>query len=424
MRIDITVTRFRPDEVRDLRNHMLTIVRALLSLNTETDLFNDAPKDAFKIHIHPPATSDNLQSPVLEKPALQEDPSREVARSLAAPTKDILDCVMEGLSRSDAALMDLSGYRKHLGPSSQVSSDIAGIQARLKVALASFDASEDTILQSGRLPLSSIQNTEVIHLLMFARRVRETAASIMVLLEKVENMQNQSDWPRLYLPSYPLSKAVHRANKQVRHDRGGITASSYKLTFSEISEILEKMASRDHKPSAKTRPGTPEPDDETLVAAPTMDAEVEEDPNEEQSKGDALGFKVWRVLRRLQGYESLYAFKVCLMTSLLSVPSYLDHTTDWWDRYEVWWAVSMSWIMMHPRVGGNISDLVIRSFCAILGAVWSGAAYAAGRGNPYVLAVFAALFMIPMLHRFIHSSHPVSMRIPSSSVFLLARAVY
>lgn len=419
MRIDITVTRFRPDDVRDLRNLMLTIVRALLSLNTETHLFNDEPEDTVKIHIHPPASSDNLQSPISEKHDLQEDPRQKVARSLKAPTRDILDCVMEALSRSDAALMDLSGYRKHLGPLSQISSDIAGIQVRLKVALATFDTSEDAILKSGALPLSSIQQTEVVQLLVFARRVRETAAAILSLLEKVEYMQHLSDWPRLYLPSYPLRKAVHRTNKQVRHDRGGITASSYKLTFAEISEILDKMASRDHNPSARTRPSTPEPEDETLTAAPTMDAERGQDPTEEESKGEALGYRVWRILRRLQGYESLYAFKVCLMTSLLSVPSYLDNTTDWWDRYEVWWAVSMSWIMMHPRVGGNVQDLIVRSFCAILGAVWSGAAYAAGKGNPYVLAVFAALYMIPMLHRFIHSSHPVSMNSCIFPKFLL-----
>ncbi|PHH85797.1 hypothetical protein CDD83_11157 [Cordyceps sp. RAO-2017] len=63
---------------------------------------------------------------------------------------------------------------------------------------------------------------------------------------------------------------------------------------------------------------------------------------------------------------------------------------------------------MHPRVGGNLQDLVIRGFMAILGATWSGAAHAAGGGSPYVMAVFAAVFMLPMLYRFTQSSHPRS----------------
>ena len=60
------------------------------------------------------------------------------------------------------------------------------------------------------------------------------------------------------------------------------------------------------------------------------------------------------------------------------------------------------------RVGGNLQDLVTRAFMVVLGAVWSGAAYAAGQGNPYVMGVFAAIYFLPMLYRYTQSSHPVS----------------
>lgn len=52
--------------------------------------------------------------------------------------------------------------------------------------------------------------------------------------------------------------------------------------------------------------------------------------------------------------------------------------------------------------------MITRAFCAIIGAVWGGLAYGAGDGNPYVMALFAAIFMIPMLYRFTQSSHPRS----------------
>jgi len=64
--------------------------------------------------------------------------------------------------------------------------------------------------------------------------------------------------------------------------------------------------------------------------------------------------------------------------------------------------------MSHPRVGGNIQDLITRAFCGVLGAVWGGLAYGADNGNPYVMAVFAAIYMIPMIYRFTQSSHPRS----------------
>lgn len=60
------------------------------------------------------------------------------------------------------------------------------------------------------------------------------------------------------------------------------------------------------------------------------------------------------------------------------------------------------------RVGGNFQDLVTRALCCVLGAVWGGLAYGAGNGNPYVMAVFAAIYMIPMIYRFTQSNHPRS----------------
>lgn len=63
---------------------------------------------------------------------------------------------------------------------------------------------------------------------------------------------------------------------------------------------------------------------------------------------------------------------------------------------------------MGARVGGNFQDLVTRSLCGIFGAVWGGLAYGADNGNPYVMAVFAAIFMIPMIYRYTQSSHPRS----------------
>ena len=60
------------------------------------------------------------------------------------------------------------------------------------------------------------------------------------------------------------------------------------------------------------------------------------------------------------------------------------------------------------RVGGNFQDLVTRSLCGAMGAIWGGLSYAAGNGNPYVMAVFAVIYMVPFLYRFTRSSHPRS----------------
>lgn len=420
MGIDVTVTRFRPEDVRDLRYLMQDVVRALLSMETETYMFDDLePDDDSKPAPKPRTVTVKIDapSPPIEplRPAPDsEDATRTVIQTLSGPTKDMLRCMGEGLSRSDAALMELSGYRKHLGPPKEVSADIAPIQIRLKACMASFAAMESTLLSSSELPPASIQDSDVVRLFVFARHVREAASTVQKLLVKVNYMQHTSDWPKVHLPSYPFWKAIHRTNAQVRHDRGGITAGSYHSTFKQIGELLDKMAARKHEPLSRLRENTSEAtsdsEDEPEGFRTATDSKLEGDA---ESDKVGVGYNIWRVLHRLQGLESRYAFKVCLVCSLLSVPSYLGSDQGWWDRYEVWWAVSMSWIMLHPRVGGNLQDLCIRGFSAILGAAWSGAAIAAGNGNPYVLAAFAAVYMLPMMWRFTQSAHPVSPNDPA-----------
>lgn len=78
----------------------------------------------------------------------------------------------------------------------------------------------------------------------------------------------------------------------------------------------------------------------------TMEADVDEEPRSNRQK---LGYKFWKVLHRLQGFETRYALKCILVTTLLSVPAWLPQSQTWWNRYESWWAPVMAWVMMHPR---------------------------------------------------------------------------
>lgn len=376
MRIDITITRFRPVDVRELRNLVQGVVRALLSMDTDTDLFEDWTTP--EIIVGGPDSDDE-----------SIDAGRKVARTLSAPTREVLACMSESMQRSHAALMDLSGWRKHFGPPQDVSSDLIPVQARFNNALAAFDAAESSLLASGT---TESYDSQAVELFVFARHVREAAATIVNLMNKVHEMHLHSNRKRLNLPTYPPWKAIYRTNAQVRHDRGGVTAGMYQATFAEIAQLLEPVkVGKENRQSYEAVTGPEEP---SIRGQPA-------------SRRDKLGYRIWTVLHRLQGFESRYALKVAVLTSALALPAWLSDGS-WWNRYEAWWAVCMGWIMIHPRVGGNVQDLFTRAFAAILGAAWSGAAHAAGNGNPYVIAVFAAIYMIPMMYRFTQSSHPRS----------------
>jgi uncharacterized membrane protein YkgB len=60
---------------------------------------------------------------------------------------------------------------------------------------------------------------------------------------------------------------------------------------------------------------------------------------------------------------------------------------------------------------------VTRALLGALGAVWAGAGYAAGSGNPFVMGAFAVVYMVPMLYRFTQSSHAVGHHPPKTLEF-------
>ncbi|OAA74293.1 Brefeldin A-sensitivity protein 4 [Akanthomyces lecanii RCEF 1005] len=395
MAIDSTISRFRPEDVLELRNLMQAVLRALLSMDTETTLF-----------AKPHNNTGNGEKNQQECNSGQNGHAEDLMETLATPTMALVVSMRESLARCDAALLDISGHRKSIGPSADISSDTSTLKIRLVQSIADFDKVESSLLQSGSLPDSAVHDSETVQLFVFARHVREAAATVQRLLDHVGEMQTVPSRPRVRLPSYPLSKAVYRTNAQIRHDRGGVVAGSYEVTFGDIARLLDKIKSRVHNPTA--RADDDEPDSrlkpETSNTTGTQTVNVDGKPKTKTK----VRYRVWRGLYRLQGYESKYALKACIVVSLLAVPSYLDQSKWWWDRYEAWWAVAMSWVVMHPRVGGNLQDLLNRSCLAVLGAVWAGAGYAAGGGNPYVMAIFAAVYMVPMLYRYTLSAHPRS----------------
>ncbi|KAG5974097.1 hypothetical protein E4U55_000122 [Claviceps digitariae] len=407
VRTSLTVSRFQPDQVEQLRNHMQAVIRALLSLEMGVHLLDPPPgSDAYSI-VDSFDAERNTTLQLEKSPPSHEAPSasgHNCLDHLRTRTLDLLSSMKEALRRCDAALMDISGYRQHLGPPLTISSSLEAAQVQLRDGRVAFDVLESNILDSMDLPTSPLHDENAVKLLIFARHVRKATADVETLLDQVESMQQTLDWPRIHVPSYPIWKAVHRTNAQVRHDRGGLTAGYYEKTFADIAQLFDKIKSLENKPVFEAH-GTSQHRDSALQKTSSAPSDrADGAPISTQRK---LRYKIWRTLYHLQGFESKYAFKVCLVTSLLSVPAYLSQSRSWWNEYEAWWAVAMSWAIMHPRVGGNVQDLVTRSGVAIFGAFWSGLGYAVGCGSPYITGVFAAFYMAPMLYRYTISSHPV-----------------
>ena len=434
--LDISITRFRPVDVRSLRNKMQAVVRSLLALKMEIHHFDDLDRsgaigrpsasshsESSQLGRNLPSqsarnsTSDtiiDIDSPKCRpKSSTVDGAASLIATKLAVPTMELLSCMRTSLIRCDAVLMSMSGYRKYLGPPESVSSDVAGALTRIRKVMMKYDTEEKALLEHPALPPTYSSHPEVVELFLFIHPIRQASTCVEVLLVKVMEMQQRRPGWRIYLPSYPFTKSLQRTNAQVRHDRGGVTAGFYFRSQAQLAKSMRGM-SNVYRPWPRKANIHEEPELGMDVTRTDTMGKYEEE--EEQALGRKanisrekfLRYKLWAILHRLQGFETRFALKVAITTSLLSVPAWLSQSRGWWNNNESWWAVVVVWVMSHPRVAGNFQDLVTRALLGVIGAVWGGLAYGVAGGNPYVMAVFAAVYMIPMMHRYTQSSHPRS----------------
>lgn len=222
-----------------------------------------------------------------------------------------------------------------------------------------YDDAEERLLHDPNLPPTYSNHLDVVELFLFVHPIRQAAKSTEALLIKVMEMQQRKRGWRIYLPSYPISKSLNRTNAQVRHDRGGVTAGYFFRSQTQLAKSMKGMANIFHPlprhfDEEKEAEAEAEAQDEnlrqSLARTETVGRFVEaEDVVLQEGRKKRFSYRLWSVLHRLQGFETRFALKVIIVTSLLAIPAWLDHSRGWFNEFESWWAVVTAWIHMHPR---------------------------------------------------------------------------
>ncbi|KAI9794686.1 MAG: hypothetical protein M1833_007402 [Piccolia ochrophora] len=421
--IDISASHFRPEDIRQLRNLIQGVIRSVLTIKTSTTLFNCGLNERSSTSTvdHPEVADLHGASKPSQKIPNDGEVLSHVASVLAPPTRSMIDVSREAVLTCNATLMDIAGYRKYLGPPSNSVSDLRPALHNLKKAMSDFDRADASLIDHSRLPHLYHDHPELVQVFLFVHPIRQTADYIEALLLRVLEMQLAKRPWRPYMPSYPFWKGLLRTNAAVRHDRGGLTANFFFRSKSELEKTMRDLHSTMYKPTPRENP--PSKKDHGLEKMPSF--------RRSEKLTDAVGdvrtttrYRIWKVLHKLQGFEARFAFKVTLCVALLAIPAWLPQSRGWWNENETWWIVVTVWIMMHPRVGGNAQDLFTRAFCGVLGSFWGGVTYAAGNGNPYVMGVLCAVFMIPMIFRYTQSSHPRSGIVGCVSFIVVSLSAY
>lgn len=405
-----------------MRNLIQGVIRGVLSIKPDTVLFEPGIEKVMN-------SDTNVGSSLQDGDAKATNTDDNavalgiVSGALAGPTRDLIEAMVSCVRGSDYVLTNLGGVRKFFS-SSNDEQDLTKALDRLLATASAFDVADARLVNTTKLSSGYSTHPEMVDVFLFVHPVRQVADEVRVLTERVLKIQRKNRKWAVNFPSYPFVKSLNRTNAQVRHDRGGLTAGFYFRSKEQLERAMEDLHSTSYVPRARTvaTDGTTDirPQDKDQQDTKTTDLIKQHD------NGSSAPYRLhlWRFLRRLQDFESRFAFKMVVTTTLISIPAWLKQSRDWWNIYESWWAVVTIWVMMNPRVGGTFQDLWVRSFYAALGALWAGLGYAAGNGSPYVLAVFAVLYMIPMLHRFTQSSHPRSGIIGCLSFTVISLGAY
>ena len=425
--IELSVSHFRPDDVRSLRNLLQGVLRGVMAIKPQTTLFEEiaCPSDlGSKGHV----MAIDVRTPVERVPSSQSDQGTEIVTgALAQPTRRLIDSIVNCISSLDLAIMAIGGFSNSSDSSNGATHDLVWMLERLRTSMNTFDSADDTLINHPALPQTCAGRPEILEIFLFVHPIRQVAEKVEAVLVKVLEMQQERRGRRINLPSYPWSKALLRTNAQVRHDRGGLTAGIYFRAKKQLDRTMADLRSKAYVPRIRAqvvRGASNSADGQMSVISKYEEEKKIALEDDRVSDGVRLRYELWKLVHRLQGFESRFALKVTAITALVSIPAWLPQSSDWWNSNESWWAVVTVWTMMHPRVGGTFQDLAVRTLCAASGAIWAGLAYSADGGNPYVLAFFAAVFMLPMLHRFTQSSHPRSGIVGCMSFTVVSLSAY
>lgn len=244
---------------------------------------------------------------------------------------------------------------------------------------------------SKNLVPDSIKNEEIIDTLLFIKTIRNTARSMIELLNISKNLKTKK-W-NFYLPNYSWKGALHILPDQFSIDAGlGNT-----LNFTESQNSLNNIFEDFYNTYTSSNPQYKRSDKVFTRAVDHKDFSYH------KTKQSIWRYQLWLIARLLHGPSFTWAFKVTFMLCFTALPAWLNQSFNWYEQYQCYYAVILLYIVLHKDYFGNSLLMFKRFFMCLFGIFWGWASCQAYHFNsPYVISVFAFILIFACgLNRFI-----------------------
>ena len=214
MRNEICLCRISPFDAEKLRNAFQAVIRDLMLLKHDTVLFENMPPDEIDTDLHI-QVEDDVSVTVDGSVSINSEDSEhiEILQSLmAVPTRNLIYNMSDLLRSCNSTLMRTLGAPEFAGGTTET--DLESCLQELQTVIQAYDTADKAVTGHEGLPKSYASDLELVEIFLFMHPVRQAANSILSLGTMVFEITSYraNGRRRLFFPSYPLSKAIHRVS--------------------------------------------------------------------------------------------------------------------------------------------------------------------------------------------------------------------
>lgn len=121
-----------------------------------------------------------------------------------------------------------------------------------------------------------------------------------------------------------------------------------------------------------------------------------------------------------------YGLKVAFAMSFLIFPVFIRDWRVWFSGIRGQWTLINALVVLETSLGLSIQTGILRVAGTVAGSVWGYLAYQPGGslGNAYVIAVFGAIFALPMFYVILNSAYPKAGTVALISFNTVAMSFY
>lgn len=320
-----------------------------------------------------PLSSDNFYAKILRKTF----------------SRDIFSLIVQitiSLEKISKILTDQNVHQHHEKDLDVIRKDLMETANKLKKKIYNLDVCYKKFTKSNLFSQELLIDHESVDTFLFLRYLRNSAKTLTSVLDECFKLISNMHW-RVYLPHYPLNRALHRLPRQCAIDAGTGNFLHYNETKRDVEEIFARVYNSYTSKHAYTK-------DKGKMASIRA---IDHSDFNFHTTNNPFRYKLWKLTTLMKGPDMKWTLKITFVITFLLLPTWLPESFRWYQKYQCWWCGLIFYILAYKKPTERFTTLFRRLLFVVLSIFWGWAANQAHHfSSPYVICVFAGLISLPV----------------------------